>query len=130
MCVCVCVCTGRRHQLTVSRNLQTTMKMSGLTLKENVRHNRLHVLSVIAWKSVSLSISFISVAAKKLKKDKLGMFSSPGRVKSGRGPGRPPKHPRVEDTSSNPPSSDLLTLKVRNILVIYTFKWCMGVQFW
>ena len=59
------------------------------------------------------------LAAKKLKKEKLGTFSSPGRVKSGRGPGRPPKHPRVEDTTPNPPPSDLLALKVRKSLIIY-----------
>ena len=118
MCVCVCVCVcvrvGRRRQLTVSRSLQTTTKMSGLTLKENVRH--IHNGS-----GRNISTSFSLLAAKKLKKEKLGTFSSPGRVKSGRGPGRPPKHPRVEDTTPNPPPSNLLELKVRESLAIYTF---------
>ena len=74
-------------------------------MRERERH-RFHFFA-----TPCLSLS----AAKKLKKDKLGAYSSPGRVKSGRGPGRPPKHPRVEDTPPNPPSSELLTLKVRNL---------------
>ena len=84
-----------------------TMKMNGLTLKENVRHA--HNGSA----KNDFNFIFFSLAAKKLKKEKLGTFSSPSRAKSGRGPGRPPKHPRVEDTAPNPPPSNLLELKVR-----------------
>jgi hypothetical protein len=83
--------------------------MSGLTLKENVRHT--YIMEV-----AEIMTSFPSTAAKKLKKEKVGTFSSPGRVKSGRGPGRPPKHPRVEDTAPNPPPSNLMELKVRKLL--------------
>ena len=103
------MCAGRRRQLTVSRSLRTTTKMSGLTLKENVRHT--HSGSGRNYDIISILSS--SIAAKKLKKEKVGSFSSPGRVKSGRGPGRPPKHPRVEDTAPNPPPSNLMELKVR-----------------
>ena len=91
-----------------------TMKMSGLTLKENVRYmmHKIHG-SNTSTSFLSLSLSLSLLAAKKLKKEKLGTFSSPGRVKSGRGPGRPPKHPRVEDTAPNPSPSNLMELKVR-----------------
>ena len=82
------------------------MKMNGLTQKENVRQ-----FFVIVSNHYSFSVS----SAKKLKKEKLGAFSSPGRGKSGRGPGRPPKHPRVEEATPTPTPSDVLTLKVSSL---------------
>ena len=69
--------------------------------------------------SLSLSLSSLisphssTISAKKLKKDKVATFSSPSRGKSGRGPGRPPKHPRVEETSTTSGPSDFMNLKVK-----------------
>ena len=114
-------CIGKRHPLTVNRNLLMTMKMNGHTLKGKVRHHSSLYLSSFSLSlslslnlSVypSLSLSPLLTSAKKNKKDKNGTFSSPSRGKSGRGPGRPPKHPRIEETTTSSSSSDVLSLKV------------------